>query len=161
MMMAEQCGALAKYDGDPLLDLLKVGARHSSVDAARLKTIHDAAVDMGADCAGAAKAAPGGDLAKADTGALQKLVADAVAPLQKALEGANAEITKLKAQPAIPRVALRAVAKGEDLGDNTSAAAQPKVIKDDHGEVHDAATLIKSLHQTGGQALVRPQSSNA
>lgn len=167
--LSEKTGALAKFEGDPLVELLKAetvlakaGARHSAADAERLKNIHDAAVGMGAACGDAAKAAPAGELEKLGTDgkdALQKMVADAVAsaiaPLQKAFDAANQEIVLLKAQPAPARVSLRAVAKVDDSGASSDAAAVAKAapIVDLNGEKHEAAGLIKSLHLTGGAPL--------
>ena len=140
--------------------LAKVGARNSGADLGRIKKIHDMTVELGAACAPAAdKAAPDGDLAKVDTGALEKMVADAVTAatgsLSKALDDAKAQIAKLSAQPAPARIALRAVAKTEDTptAEPLRKAVEPQPIVDDLGDAHVAAGLIKSLHQTGGQPL--------
>jgi hypothetical protein len=89
--------------------LAKVGARNSGVDMARITKIHDMAVELGAACAPAEKLDNAGDLAKAE-GALQKLVADAVAPLQKLLDDQAKVIEKLSKQPAPARINLRAIA---------------------------------------------------
>lgn len=158
--LSTKAGNLAKFDGDPVLALLKVGARNSAADKERLGKIHDLAVELGHDCA-AAKAAPGGDLAKGETLAkaeVEKLLGEAVEPLKKALEAANGEIAKLKEQPAPARVSLRAVAKGDDLDTNAPAAAAPPPVVDDRGEVRPIATLIKSIHQSGGAPLRAPLS---
>ncbi len=154
--LSEKAAGLAKFEGDadPLLTLVKIGARNSAADASRLAKIHEMTVELGHECA--TKAAPAGDLTKADTGALEKMVADAVAPLQKALTEASEKITKLEAQPAPARVALRAIAKGEDLtgADPVQKVAEP--IVDDHGDKHEVAGLIKSIHQSGGARLTVP-----
>ncbi len=157
MAMAEKCGEIAKFEGEPILALLKAGARHSAADADRLKAIHDASVGMGADCpsGAAAKAQAAADLAKADTSALQKMIADAVAPLQKDLGDAQALIKKFSEMPAPARVALRAVSKADDLGGIQGDPVKLPVIVDDHGQPHEAASLIKSLHTNGGAPLMK------
>ena len=163
MALSEKAGDLAKYEGEPIAALLKIGARNSAADTARLAKIHEMTVELGHDCAGAAKAQPAVDLTKADpTPELQKLVADAVAPLQKLLDDQAAlaktqadEIEKLKAQPAPARASLRALSKADDIGadadDKALAKAEP--IVDDLGDKHEAAGLIKSLHKSGGAPL--------
>lgn len=88
--------------------------------------------------------------------ALQKLVDDAIAPLQKQLGEAAALIKKLSEQPAPARVALRAVAKAEDLPDDPLKKNEPAAIVDSRGEKHEAASLIKSIHSTGGAPLAMP-----
>lgn len=157
--LAEKAGGLAKMDGDepdPLLALLKIGARNSGADAGRLAKIHSLINELGHPCA-AEKAEPAGDLAKTDDAAtLQKVVAEATAPLQKLLDETTARLAKLEAQPAPARIALRAVAKGDDVSaDPIAKAAEPAPIKDDHGDVHEAAGLIKSLHRGGGVPLMK------
>lgn len=152
MEMAEQCGALAKYEGDPLLELVKYGARNSSQDKARIDSIHKAVVELGADCSPAMKADAAGDLQKSEQ--MTKLIADAVAPLQKALADADAKIAKLEAQPAAPKVMLRAVSKAEDNGQAKVDPTEADLVKDAHGAVHPAASLIKQAMATGGAPLV-------
>ena len=154
MEMAEKCGALAKFDGDPMVALLKAGARNSAADATRLAKIHEMTVELGHPCVAEAE-----KLAKAEAGSLQKLVDDAVAPLHKPLGEAAAEIKLLKAMPAAPRVSLRAVAKADDLGDGSAPVVnKAEPIVDHRGEKHEAAGLIKSLHQSGGAPLAMPLS---
>lgn len=143
--------------------LAKVGARNSGVDKARITKIHDMAVELGAACAAPAeKAAATGELAKLNEGALQKMVSDAVAPLQKLLDDQAKVIQKLSAQPAPARIALRAVAKVNDTLDDEAqkqADALAKAsapITDDLGDKHEAAGLIKSLHAGGGMRLAMP-----
>ena len=56
------------------------------------------------------------DLQKAVvSSAMEKLVSDAVAPLQKALGEAQAQLKKLNDQPAPARISLRAVSKSDDV----------------------------------------------
>jgi hypothetical protein len=157
--LAEQAGDLAKSAGnaDPLLTLVKVGARNSASDTARLAKIHELTVELGHKCE-AAKAAPAGDLEKLDAAALQKMVDAAVAPLQKTV-GEQADLIKtLQAQPAAASIRVRAVAKSDDLIDDPQAVKKTEAVAvvDNRGETHEAAGLIKSLHQTGGVPLALP-----
>ena len=149
--------ALAKLETALSDALAKAGARNSTADAARIAKIHDMAVELGHECKPAAEKAATGDLAKADTGALEKMVADAIAPLQKALGEAQAQITKLEAQPAPARISLRAIAKTEDvIADLAPVEKAATPIRDDHGDEHVAAGLIKSIHRGGGAPMAMP-----
>ena len=152
--MAEKCGEIAKADADPLMTLFKVGARNSVPDAARIKAIHDAAVGLGADCGTADKSDAANDLAKFEKDTLEKALATAIEPLNKMLAEANDKIAKLEAQPATPRVSLRAVSKAEDGGQIIKQATEEDLVKDDHGVVHPAASLIKQAQENGGQPLL-------
>jgi hypothetical protein len=156
--MAEKAGALAKLEGDadPVVHLLKVGARNSAADAGRLAKIHELINELGHPC-DAMKAEPAGELQKADQAeALQKLLADATAPLQKLLDETTARLAKLEAQPAPARIALRAVAKSDDVvPDPLAKAEQPEVVLDAFGRPNEAASLIKTLLRTGGTPLMK------
>ena len=95
------------------------------------------------------------ELNKLDEGALQKAVLAATSPL---LERLN----KLEAMPAAPTVRLRALSKGEDFGLVNEALQKrieenlnPPAIVDAHGDKHEAAGLIKSLHRMGGSPLMK------
>lgn len=167
LALSEQAGGLVKasasdfekIDTDPLVALLKVGARNSTADTARLAKIHSLTVELGHNCTPAEKAAPAADLTKVDPAEqLQKMVDAAVLakvePLQKELAEARADLKKIADQPAPARVALRAVSKSADvIVDNEAASQKVDQITDDHGQVHEAASLIKSLHNAGGQPL--------
>jgi hypothetical protein len=85
--------------------------------------------------------------------AMKKLVDDAVAPLAKRLEEADALIKKLGEQPAAASVKLRVLSKGEDVVDSPLAKKEPEAVVDSHGEKHEVAGLIKSLHRQGGVPL--------
>lgn len=161
LALAEQAGELQKAvsadfeaeDADPLLALLKIGMRNSANDAGRIAKIHDLVVELGHACAPAAKADESAELAKAQETTLQKMLADALAPMQKTIDEQAGLIKTLQAQPLPSRVSLRAVSKAADIVDDPQALEkndQPAAIVDDHGEAHEAATLIKSLHQSGG-----------
>jgi len=145
--------ALVKLEAALADPLVKVGARNSATDKGRLNAIHSAAVDLGADCS-AAKVEPTAELQKMEADALTKLVADAIEPLQKALDDANGKIKKLEEQPAAPRVSLRAVTKAEDTGAITVGPTEADLVKDAHGVVHPAASLIKQAISEGGKPLL-------
>lgn len=186
-LMKAEGAAFAKLDTDPLLALLKAGARNSASDKDRIGKIHALTVELGHECAGEAakmaKVAAARELLKASVAdpeslagktddeiikladalpkaseaKFEKLLADAVAPLQKALDESKVEIDKLKAQPAPARVSLRAIAKNADvLEDPVAKVAEPKAIVDDLGDKHEAAGLIKSLHAAGGVSMTLP-----
>jgi hypothetical protein len=156
--LADQIKGLAKFEGDALMDLLKVGARNSKADADRLAKIHDLAVELGHKC-DATKGEPAGDLSKGESltkADFEKAIADAVAPLQKALDESVERVRKLEAQPAPTRVALRAVSKGEDLGSQSIEKVVEPVRDALTGEALPTASLIKSVHARGGAPLRGP-----
>jgi hypothetical protein len=106
-------------------DLAKAGARNSATDKKHLQTIHDHAVSMGADCSSNSEKAAGAgdDLAK---------MADSMAKLTNDLGTANDSLVKvtlerddlvkrvadLEAEPTQGGPRLRAVGKGDDIGDD-------------------------------------------
>lgn len=157
LALSERIGALNKALEAPLQ---KAGARNSAADQKRIQDMHDKSVELGAACGSADKAHAHGDLEKAEQARkdeLTKLVADAVAPLAKSLDDAKAEIAVLKAQPAVPRIALRAVAKSQEVAvDHDKPADQVQPVLDARGEENVTASLIKSLHKSGGAPLVAP-----
>ncbi len=164
---------MTKVDGDIAADaslekveaalaeaLAKVGARNSTADLARIRAIHEAAVALGAACEPAK--AEEAVIEKLDASIVEKMVADAVAPLQKRLDEADTlakaqaeKIEKLEAQPETPRIRLRAVSKAADVIADPEAKAEPTPVVDAHGEKHEIAGLIKSLHAGGGAPLLR------
>ncbi len=162
MELAEKIGALAKFEGDPLLVLVKVGARNNKADADRIQAIHDHSNTLGAACADPAadKTAPAGDLAKLDDVAAEERLAKALAPMQKLLDDqtvvlnkALADVAMLKAQPAPTTVTLRAITKAEDVGSDDTPIAKVAPVVDTAGVTHEPASLIKSLHRSGGVPL--------
>lgn len=148
-------GALAKLEAALADPLLKIGARNSSTDKGRIEAIHKAVVELGAECGAANKSEAAEDLNKSDGDAMQKMIAAAVEPLQKALDEAKDKINKLEAQPMPTKVSLRAVSKAADVDDpaKTGEPTEADLVKDSHGEVHPAASLLKQLHQIGGQPM--------
>jgi len=114
--------ALSKIANPAIAPILeKAGARNSKGDAAKIQSMHDNAVDLGATCGGSAdKAAHSADLAKALVGkdaeiAAEKSRADT---LQRALDLVAEDVKRLAAAPRpLPYAAgTRAVSKSEDNG---------------------------------------------
>src|SRR5665213_546474 len=95
----------------------KVGARHSRDDLARVKHLHDVAVDLGADCPGTPQ-----KFAQADTRAKLEPLRDQVAHLTKRIEA-------LEAQPMPARAMAKSVsiAKEQDGGIGAGAATDETV----------------------------------
>jgi len=121
-----------------------------------LNAIHEAAVGLGADCNTANKSEVANDLNKIDSDVLAKALETALEPLNKALHDANEKIAKLEALPATPRVSLRAVSKADDTGETSAnQVTEADLVKDDHGVLHPAASLIKQAQATGGSPLYR------
>ena len=131
-------------------DLEKIGARNSSKDKSRIQQVHDIACELGCEC-GPAKSDTANDLSKAAPADLQKMVLDALAPLQKVIDAQQDRITKLEAQPAAPRAILKAISKSDDALPGSKAPEVSPVVKG--GQVDEAATDIKKIHQSGGVAL--------
>jgi HK97 family phage prohead protease len=120
--------------------LAKEGRRNSAADQERVQAIHDQACALGAGCPG--EAAMGGDPNDDDDSdfsggdAADDLVAKRLAPvlqriarsldvLSRDVAAQNARLKALETAPLPPRGALRALAKGEDLGDPGAAARTP------------------------------------
>lgn len=141
---AEKAKKSKKADG--VTDLKKA-------DLSSVQTAHDALCKAGAMCSSdnCGKVEPLGDLKKlAQERDDLKKVLDTV---NEELKKLQADVTMLKAQPLPPTVRLRAVGKGEDLGEDKIEKGVPPV-KDALGNVSDAATAIKKAHQTGGRSLL-------
>jgi HK97 family phage prohead protease len=109
--MAEPIVAAPSAPVVALLD--KVGARHSKTDLARVQSVHDTAVELGADCTGAEKHAGADDLAKIMAerdAALHHLVE----PLSKGLDNLARRLEVIEAQPLPARGVAKAVAIGKE-----------------------------------------------
>lgn len=142
--------AMAEKTGD----IAKAGARNSKDDMAKIQTIHDHAMALGADCKGAAKAVVSENLLKISTPSgddLQKALDAQEAELKK-VSGENADLRKrvaeLEAQPAPAKGALKDVAvnKTEDTGED---------IKKVEDEPTDPADVIKKIHRSGGVSFTK------
>ena len=111
MALANQIVDLVKADTD-LME--KAGARNSKGDAAKIQSMHDSAVELGATCDTTAEKAAA---LEADNQRLAKALGDAapkVERLVKTVEDLTAENARLKAQPTPPKGAVMAVTKEGD-----------------------------------------------
>jgi hypothetical protein len=142
--------------GDFFGSLKKIGARNSKMDTDRIQKAHDLLAELGGVCAAA----------KADTSAtadsMQKMVSDALVPLQKMVSEQAELIKKLSAAPAPAKGVLRALNKSDDNGNAASAAETEAVapVLNKDGGVDAPATLIKMVHQLGGVRMgLRPDGS--
>ncbi len=156
----------------------KVGRRFSGVSMQKMQAMHDSLVELGVACSTAkADASPadakpnnvqGADVAKLAEQtalALEKvaLVQAHVQRLSQENTHLQGELTRLKAMPAPGKALLNAMAisKSMDLQDDAQSASDGGFAKtegdvrpvlDAHGQVNDAASLIKMLHAKGGVA---------
>ncbi len=156
----------------------KVGRRFSGVSMQKMQAMHDSLVELGVACSTAkADASPadadpthvqGADvvkLAEQTALALEKvaLVQAHVQRLANENSHLQGELTRLKTMPAPGKALLNAMAisKSMDLQDDAQAAQEAGLAKgegdvppvlDAHGQVNDAASLIKMLHAKGGVA---------
>jgi hypothetical protein len=146
----EELGKFKQLDA-----LRKIGARNNKSDQARIQTVHDLAGELGAECkepgnAGnkAATEVPASSPAdKMDTGAFQKMIADATEPLL-------AKIAKLEAEPRTPKGVLRVVTKSTDLGSEAPATEEALKPVMKGGVVNEAATAIKQTLAKGGRPFL-------
>jgi phage head maturation protease/regulator of replication initiation timing len=156
----------------------KAGRRFSGVSMQKMQAMHDSLVELGVVCSTAkadtepANVVPanvqGADVAKLAEQtalALEKvaLVQAHVQRLANENTQLQGEFTRLKAMPAPGKALLNAMAisKSMDLQDAAQAAPETGLAKnegdvrpvlDAHGQVNDAASLIKMLHAKGGVA---------
>jgi regulator of replication initiation timing len=156
----------------------KAGRRFSGVSMQKMQAMHDSLVELGVACSTAkAVASPahaepinvqGADVAKLAEQtalALEKvaLVQAHVQRLANENTQLQGELTRLKAMPAPGKALLNAMAisKSMDLQDDAQVASDGVLVKsegdvrpvlDAHGQVNDAASLIKMLHAKGGVA---------
>ena len=110
--------------------LEKAGARHSAADKQRLQAIHDHAVDMGADCPGAATdKRMGAAFAKA-------LGIEETASDERVAKAVSEVMQKAKAWDALPvrKGALRVIEKGKDV----------QTPVDDPGEDAEVVKLVRA-----------------
>ena len=151
----------------------KVGRRFSGVSMQKMQAMHDSLAELGVTCSSAkADASPahvqGADVTKlaAQTALALEKVAMVQAHVQR-LANENThlqgELTRLKAMPAPGKALLNAMAisKSMDLQDDAQATSigglaksegDVRPVLDAHGQVNDAASLIKMLHAKGGVA---------
>lgn len=150
----------------------KAGARNSKADLAKLQTMHDHAVALGAKCDGAGEKAAGADLAKleeapafkavqAENERLTKAMAEALPRMEKMLgelADARERIVKLEAipMPSAPKTNVigrdgKAVGSSQAGDAGTMAAA---ILKEIPAE-QLALAAIKVSHQQGVPIMAR------
>ncbi|MGH6989727.1 MAG: HK97 family phage prohead protease [Stellaceae bacterium] len=107
---------LFKREPAPADATMKIGARHSSADLARVQEMHDLAAELGAHC-------PGASEKHAHADELLKLMplADEVAQLAKRIEA-------LEAQPLPPRGLQKAIAFSKEEDGNMATAGGGETI---------------------------------
>lgn len=105
------------------------------------------------------------DVTKADLDSLQDAITKALAidsassaeDVTKAIDGLRDEVTKargrikeLEGLAAPGKALLKAIAKGDDV-DPEAATTTTATVKSSDGQDNDIATMIKSIHQSGGR----------
>lgn len=131
--------------------IAKAGARNSKGDAAKIQTMHDHSVELGAACGDTAKGATADDIKK-----VEGLEAD-IAKLTDERNNLTKRVKELEDQPAPSKAVLRVINKAEDIIDEDAKPADGPVMKFD-GSIDQEATAIqeiKKMHQTGGVRLLR------
>lgn len=131
-------------------NLVKAGMEFSAKNMVKVQDLHDMCCSMGAKCQkdDMAMADKNADLSKVD-GVLNKLTElESVITKMTADNDALKEIVeRMNKLPAPSKAHLRAFNKADDSFDGEAPA--PKVL-DGGGNVNEAASLIKMIHQTGG-----------
>lgn len=124
-------------------------------EAAFAAKLHAVALKLGAKCDTGGGAAP----AKIETGDLQKALqtpegqAALEALVEKVVAPVRAELELVKSMPRPSKIRLRAVAKTEDVGDQSRQEVEKAVVKNADGSTNESASLIKQAHRQGGQPM--------
>lgn len=128
--------------------LHKAGRRNNARDQATLNQIFTLLKSLGA--AGDDDSRDdAGKLATAEPAPLAKLAAEldlakaSLRQLQDERDTLKQQLAKLAAEPATTPAVLKAITKGDDLGDPAPAASP---VHNGDGSVNDAASLIKMIH---------------
>lgn len=142
---------LAKLEKRAPAVVEKAGARNSAKDQTAIQSMHDNAVALGADCGDAEKHEHGGTLSKfLEVNDQLAKALESNATLAKDMTAMAERLVKLEKQPMPTRVSLRAVAKGEDVGDHVGKTLEVTPVTTGGEEVNEAATMIKMAHKQGG-----------
>ena len=146
---AEVGAAIAMADSPA--DLAKVGKELSSKNLSKIQDLHDVCFSLGAKCA------KGEDMAMADSaddlhkaqGVLHKLSELESSLTQLRADNAilKAEVERISQLPAPSKALLRVFSKSDDT---LAHQAPAPVVLDGGGNINEAASLIKMIHQTGG-----------
>jgi hypothetical protein len=153
-MKDEESREAAMERAAPILDLMKIGARHSKADKATIKKAHDAIVDLDKDCCpagdgeGADKAVVISDLQKrleANDQAFSKQLGEISTVLKDVAERVrNIEDTPM---PMVSQT-FRTVTKGHDLGPGGGGASADAPADDPAAVLSKAAdAAIRLSHQ--------------
>lgn len=78
-------------------------------------------------------------------------VAKAIGSLRDEVAKANDRIKALETQPAPGKALLKAIAKGDDVDPEAASGKTTDTVKSADGQDNDIATMIKSIHQSGGR----------
>lgn len=95
-------------------------------------------------------------VAKAADSALTELAGGlekAMGTMASTMEKMAARLAALEAEPKAPVGALNTLGKSADTATGVTPVAMP-TVKDHYGQEHASATLIKSVHATGGRPLI-------
>lgn len=164
-MMGRKFGeAAAVQMADAGGDVAKAGARYSKGTKAALKSIHDnlRACMKGMDELGydaeddAEKAESGGEVAKADAGALAKLESD-LAKVSQERDELVKRVKELESQPAPAKAVTTAVEKSEDTNGNL-VADTVKLDPNDPLSIFKAA--LSRPRVVGGAPISKPSSAS-
>ncbi|QDD62654.1 hypothetical protein EJD96_00095 (plasmid) [Herbaspirillum seropedicae] len=79
-----------------------------------------------------------------------QVMVDFVKGLVASRDDMQKQLATLKAQPAPGKALLKAITKGEDVGNTTPAKEEEAVVKMADGSQNEVASLIKQAHKTGG-----------
>jgi len=157
MLLANQIVDLVKAD-TALME--KAGARNSKTDAAKIQSMHDNAVALGATCDGDAEKVAN---LTTENERLNKAVGDAVPMIDSLTEAVTAlklekanlasEVDRLKAEPAPPKGSVFEVPKADDANLGKAAddsSEKPKTFTERLAEIPPgpkrAQFLLKNLH---------------
>lgn len=143
LLAGDALGDVLKLHDDPLGAALMLAKVKAGTDEVAIAKVGDLAKALGA--------LPTGDLSKLE-GMVDALVAKKLEPVLLEKAEMAKRLKKLEDQPAPSKVTLRAVAKGDDIVDHDTTPAV--VVKSAGGEINEAASEIKKLHQGGGQPLL-------
>lgn len=129
-------------------DLKKSGAEISAKNKEKAQAIHDHAVSLGACCSSDAgkSAGSGDDLHKLED--LQKgitALTEENDTLKKSVAIVTEELEKLKAEPEAPKAILKVVSVTKEEDAIGASNFDKCIIRDEHGSVNEAATLMKAV----------------
>lgn len=147
--IADGAGLLSDMAAETAREM-EAGTEFEDADRPAVMALAERTKGLAKACPKAAAPAPAPALEKRDDSPLMKQLSDTQAALAKVVS----EVEALKKAPG-GGIRLRAVAKGDDITEGDDALSKAAPVVDSHGEKQDAATLIKGLHQQGGQPLYK------